>query len=76
MAAQPKPGSIAFSSAQSMTDFRRLEEIMAACARRPDRTPTADERVALKAIFGRLPRDFKAKLQPAVERLGLAEIYQ
>lgn len=73
MASNPKPGSVAFSSAQSMTDFRRLQEIMAATNGRSPALPTADERVALKAIFGRMPNDAKARLRPIAERLGLTD---
>lgn len=73
MAKQPQPGSLAFSTAQSMADFRKLEEIMAVSSRRPDRQPTEDEKVALKAIWSRMPPAFRDKNQRLAKELGIEQ---
>lgn len=71
MARQPQPGSLAFSSAQSMADFRRLEEIIANCEKRGTRIPTDEEKAALKAILTRMPPAFRERMLPVSRRLGL-----
>jgi hypothetical protein len=71
-AASIDPRSHAMSSAQAMSDARKLEEIFGRMHRRK---PLADsDKLALFSIFDRLPASIKEGLRFNVEVLAAGEI--
>ncbi len=67
MPVNPHPNSLAYSSAQMMADFRKLEEIHS--SRKPGDPPTEENMVFIRAMVKRLPEQLASQVRPVLAKL-------
>lgn len=65
----PNTNSLAFTSSQFMTDYRKVEELLCKIQREKRNAPTEDEKVFLRGVLKRLPANKRNALQPVFDKL-------
>ena len=69
MSSTPNTNALAFQRNQFMSDYRKIEEIMAKIKKERRNSPTESEKVFLRAVLNRLPANKRAALEPIFDQL-------
>lgn len=65
----PNTNSVAFKSAQLMSDYRKTEEILQKVLKENRNYPTESEKIFLRGALDRLPADKRVALEPIFNKL-------